>query len=385
VRAPLAAHLPFAEAADHWLDSRTILDGKNRARYIANGTLRSYREYIRSLKRFFAEIPLSKIHIGHIREYQLRRASGELGPSAKTIIERCAKQRHCTVEELRAMTDAWQWAQARVAAARVAVSPNKINQELGTLICILRRANLWSPEFEEMYEGLQREEADLPRALSMQEQEMLLKVAGSRKEWRVAYWYAVLALRTTASNVELRNLRLGDLNLTSGVIQIRPATAKNRYRVRTIPLAPDALWAVEQLLARAKEMGATEPNHFLFPFGRRRNQYEPCQPMGNSGIKRAWEALRKAAGVPWLRVHDLRHTAITRLAEAGVPIPVIMSMAGHVSRRMMEHYTQISMQAQRMAVDAAYKGVVYQIGKQGTEAANQLHKKPVVSIRRFGS
>jgi hypothetical protein len=40
-------------------------------------------------------------------------------------------------------------------------------------------------------------------------------------------------------------------------------------------------------------------------------------------------------------------TGITRMAEAGVPIQVIMSFAGHMTMRMQLHYTTISMQAKR--------------------------------------
>jgi Phage integrase family len=44
----------------------------------------------------------------------------------------------------------------------------------------------------------------------------------------------------------------------------------------------------------------------------------------------------------WFRQYDLRHTAITRLAEADAPLSVIKSMVGHVSEKMREHYTHIS-------------------------------------------
>jgi hypothetical protein len=40
----------------------------------------------------------------------------------------------------------------------------------------------------------------------------------------------------------------------------------------------------------------------------------------------AWQALRDAAGLPGLRFHDLRHTVVTRLLEAGVPDHVVESI-----------------------------------------------------------
>ena len=53
-----------------------------------------------------------------------------------------------------------------------------------------------------------------------------------------------------------------------------------------------------------------------------------------------------------LRFHDLRHCAITKLAESQASDQTIMSIAGHVSREMLEHYSHIRMAAKRAALDA---------------------------------
>jgi hypothetical protein len=112
-------------------------------------------------------------------------------------------------------------------------------------------------------------------------------------------------------------------------------------------------WAFEELLQIAGQKGAKDPFHYLFPIASNRGEYNPNKPMTNSGIKKPWESLREAAGLKWLRIHDLRHSAITRLAEAGVPTLVIMSIAGHVSQRMLQHYTTISEMSKRQALRAA--------------------------------
>lgn len=61
--------------------------------------------------------------------------------------------------------------------------------------------------------------------------------------------------------------------------------------------------------------------------------------------------MRDAAGLPGLRFHDLRHTAITELAEMRVPDSVLKSIAGHITQRMLEHYSHIRMTAERQALD----------------------------------
>lgn len=49
------------------------------------------------------------------------------------------------------------------------------------------------------------------------------------------------------------------------------------------------------------------------------------------------------------RFHDLRHQAVTELAEAGAS-DTLMAIAGHLSQRMMEHYSHVRMEAKRNAL-----------------------------------
>lgn len=310
------AKLTFAQAAERWINSRTI-STLGRARYISPRTLSDLQQYIRALNRKFGEVELRKIHIGLLREYQVERS------------ETCG--------------------------------PNKINQELGTLVRIMKRAGAWKPKLAQCYERLQREEADIARAMTPEEQKKFLDVASSREEWSFVYHYSLLALATSASNCEMRGLRIGDINLYSRVLHIRREFAKNRHRIRTIPMHDEAVWAATRLIERAHALGARAPHHHLMPFRVAPNAWDLDRPMSNSGIRKAWDAVRKAAEVPWLRIHDLRHTAITRMAEAGVPIPVILSMAGHISTRMQQHYTAVSEPAKRCAVEAARSGGNYMI------------------------
>ena len=47
----------------------------------------------------------------------------------------------------------------------------------------------------------------------------------------------------------------------------------------------------------------------------------------------------------------LRHTVITELAEMGVADHVLESISGHLSRRMLEHYSHIRLNAKKAALD----------------------------------
>ena len=52
----------------------------------------------------------------------------------------------------------------------------------------------------------------------------------------------------------------------------------------------------------------------------------------------AWQLARRAAKLPDVRVHDLRHTFGTRLRAAGVTAEDRAALLGHSLRTMPEHY-----------------------------------------------
>jgi integrase len=75
---------------------------------------------------------------------------------------------------------------------------------------------------------------------------------------------------------------------------------------------------------------------------------DPTRPV--TDIKTAWGTVRKVARVK-CRFHDLRHTTLTKMAEAGVPESTMLALAGHMSRAMLERYSHIRMKAKREAVE----------------------------------
>ena len=138
------------------------------------------------------------------------------------------------------------------------------------------------------------------------------------------------------------------------------------------------IWALGRLLERAGLLKATEPEHYLFPGFRYRHTkeanaigagYDPTKPMVS--WRSGWRTLAKNAGLSGLRFHDLRHHAITKLAEAGVPEQTLMSIAGHVSTEMLEHYSHIRMEAKRTAVEALDQVKLSFVIKAGSTADDE--------------
>jgi integrase len=103
-----------------------------------------------------------------------------------------------------------------------------------------------------------------------------------------------------------------------------------------------------------------------------RERIDPSRPI--KSWRSAWRATLKRAGLQ-LRFHDLRHTCITKLAESQASEQALMAIAGHVSRKMIEHYSHIRMEAKRVATDAIVEGGVHQNVHQGpAENSNPIAK-----------
>lgn len=328
----ISPSLPFREASAIWIESRSFraTPGAISAKYIRENTERSYRQYIASLNLFFGEIPLNQIHAGHFVEYQRRRVNGD-PPFIRKI------RPNYNVEP-----------------GPCPASPRKANYELSLLKNIIKKARLSLEDIEDEYEEFLVDESEVILALTQEERRRWLDVSSLKPEWNIVHWYSQLAFETSMGTNEMRSLRLGDVNMNHQTVTVPPHGSKNRYRSRTIPLiSGEACWACEQLILRAKDLGASSPLHYLFPFRRMPHPYEPGRPMSSSGIRKPWDEVRAKSGLKSFTPYHTRHTALTHWAEGGMRIEEMMALAGHVSMKMTRHYARIGEGALRRAAEAA--------------------------------
>lgn len=61
-----------------------------------------------------------------------------------------------------------------------------------------------------------------------------------------------------------------------------------------------------------------------------------------NNFDRAWRAARRDAGLPWLRVHDLRHEAASRYLEAGGTLRELQELGGWSDLKMVERYSKVN-------------------------------------------
>jgi len=64
-------------------------------------------------------------------------------------------------------------------------------------------------------------------------------------------------------------------------------------------------------------------------------------PVTANAVRLAWERLRRRAGLEDLRLHDLRHEAVSRFFEYGLTVPEVALISGHKDPRMLSRYTHL--------------------------------------------
>jgi integrase len=225
-------------------------------------------------------------------------------------------------------------------------SNRTVNMDVGVLRRVLKRFKHWHRLEDDVKMLTESGGSPIGRVLTDEEQERLFKIAASNTEWQHVYCAAVLAANTSMRGVEIKHLRRRDVDLEANALHIRKS--KNEGSKRILPLNEAALDAVKTMIARADQLGHTDEGHHLW-CANQHHKFDPTQPAAKWDT--AWHALRDAAGLTGLRFHDLRHTVVTRLLEAGEPDHVVESITGHLSRRMLEHYSHIRLAAKRTALD----------------------------------
>lgn len=290
--------LPFAAAAKAWLETRKP--------YLSPKTIHEYNLNIRTLQSFFGEMRLNEISSDQIRAYQRMRMAN-CGPYA-------------------------------------------INHECSVLQQMLKRVGRWQ-EIAPNYQALPLPKEKRGRALRDDQKARLLRVSSENPNWQAAFLFALISVNTTAGPKETATLRLKDVDPERKLLVVQPEGAKNVHRIRAIPLNDEAFAGVKLAIERAKRLGATEPEHYIFPFRINRKIFDPTRHQ--TTFKTAWKKMITKAELPGFRMYDLRHHSITVLLEnPHTSEEVAESIAGHISREMKKRYSHVRMDKMRDAVNA---------------------------------
>jgi len=150
-----------------------------------------------------------------------------------------------------------------------------------------------------------------------------------------------------ASTIEFKRALV--INNLTNTVEIGELKTKNSRRL--LPM-PDMLRVELQKVKQAKEEAARSAGKYVVfsPFVFTTIQGKPFRP---DSISQAFKRAAVKIGLPGMRLHDLRHTAITYMLEAGENPKTVSEFAGHATAQFtMNQYAHVLEQSKKKASDA---------------------------------
>lgn len=217
-------------------------------------------------------------------------------------------------------------------------APTHANRVLALLSRMFSLAIRWGWRTNNPVRGVERnQEHKRHRYLSGTELTLLSKALAELHDQQAANAVRLLLL-TGARRGELLAARWTDIDIDAGVWS-KPAATTKQAVLHRVPLSA----AAGRLLAEMRAEASADAE-WLFPAG----------GGGHRGhLNAAWDALRKAAGIPDARLHDLRHTYASVLASAGLSLPVIGALLGHSTSTTTHRYAHLLDDPLRAATERA--------------------------------
>lgn len=155
-----------------------------------------------------------------------------------------------------------------------------------------------------------------------------------------------MLLVTGARKREVLDARWEDIDLRNQVWRIpTPKSGQTRHIPLTDPVMR-VLGLAKQRLSEVMGSAQAERCPWIFP------NPKTAKPFVSIFI--AWNSARIKAGVPDVRIHDLRHTFASTLVNSGVPIYEVQKILGHQHIRTTERYAHLA--PERLQVSASVAG-----------------------------
>jgi site-specific recombinase XerD len=170
----------------------------------------------------------------------------------------------------------------------------------------------------------------LPRVLEPQEATALLAALRTHRDRAMVEAMLFGALR----RCEVLGLRLPDLRL--GEHRVFVTEGKGGHQ-RLVPVAPRFFTTVADYLAAERPRTSATDRLFVVLKGKRRGL-----PLSAAGLDEILSGARSRGCLEHASCHELRHTCLTRLREAGMALEAVQAQAGHRSIESTRIYLHLS-------------------------------------------
>jgi site-specific recombinase XerD len=170
----------------------------------------------------------------------------------------------------------------------------------------------------------------LPRVLDPAEASALLAALRTARDRAMVEAMLLGGLR----RVEVLGLRMGDLKL--GEHRVFIADGKGGHQ-RLVPVAPRFFATVGDYLDGERPARSSTDRVFVVLKGPNRGR-----PLSAAGLDEILDGARRRAGLGQATCHQLRHTCLTRLREAGMALEALQAQAGHRSIESTRIYMHLA-------------------------------------------
>ena len=210
-----------------------------------------------------------------------------------------------------------------------------VNRELELMRAMMRFAQredwLFKSPFETGAPVISKaSERQRDRVLTYDEELRLLAACTGRREHLAKLF--ICAVDTGMRRGELFKLAWSDVDFAAKLIRVRATNTKTE-RARTIGMTPRVAEALNALRNQAP------PNYCGSVFGI------------SDTVKTAWKSALIEAKIEDFRLHDCRHTAITRMIQAGMAAAEVMKISGHTQWTTFARYVNVNEEAARKGAD----------------------------------
>jgi len=190
-----------------------------------------------------------------------------------------------------------------------------------------------------------REENQIERYLSEEELQGLMTVLTTHPN-RMVCLIVQFLLSTGARLNEALQAKWDQVDVDKRLWRI-PAQNSKSKKVRAVPLNDHALAVLQQLDTKGQY-------DFLF--------INKQTGLPYTGIHKVWGRMRKQAGLPDCRIHDLRHQFASFLVNAGQSLYTVQQLLGHSTPVVTQRYAHLSTKALQDASNVAAQQIQAAMG-----------------------
>ncbi|GMV42219.1 MAG: hypothetical protein AMXMBFR64_39350 [Myxococcales bacterium] len=222
------------------------------------------------------------------------------------------------------------------------LGPKSVNEHLCVISSMFKSGVDWGYLLENPARKVKRLKVPPPKLAAYDAEQTRAFLETAKRLEPELYPLFVTGFRTGLRLGELFALEWGHIDFLKRQIHVVQAFSRSKLKppkdneARFVPMVQ----SLHDVLRGSKHLKGQWV--FCHRDGRRLNR---------NNIKHAFERVAKAAGLPRIRHHDMRHSFASQLVMAGVPLKAVSQYLGHSETKITERYAHLAPSAAQKFID----------------------------------